>query len=125
LISLTEPNLEKEKIHTNDRLLRRVQFLHPSFIKPDGTPTSASFSLKKGENGLSVDLERLADYRISILDPARFRLFVLNASFTESLGLTNEHDPLPENPAHTLLKGEITKAISKRLAFEAKRLNYP
>ena len=36
-----------EVIHDEDRLLRRVQYLHPTFFKPDGTPTSASFSLKK------------------------------------------------------------------------------
>lgn len=57
-----------EVIRDTDRLLRRVQFLNPNFIKDDGRPASSSFSLKSGEDGLSVDLERLTTYAKSIQD---------------------------------------------------------
>jgi len=112
-------------IEENDRLLRRVQFLHPDFIKPNGTPSSASFSLKTGEKGLSVDIERLTTYEKSILDKTRFRLFYLYASLTVQLGLTNQHDPQPDNYAHTLIMGNISRSVSRLLASAAKRLHYP
>lgn len=69
-------------ITDEDRLLRRVQFINPAFIKPDGRPASSSFSLKKDEDGLSVDLERLTTPEKSIGSRARYRLFSVDASFT-------------------------------------------
>ena len=114
---------EQILIHESDRLLRRIQFLDPNFIKPDGTPSSASFSLRKGENGLSVDLERLTTYEKSITDRFKFRLFSIEASETKSLGLDNQHDPQLENYAHTLIIGNFSRSISRKLASMAKRIN--
>lgn len=114
-----------EVIHDEDRLLRRVQYLHPTFIKPDGTPTSASFSLKKDEDGLSVDLERLTTYAKAIQDRSRFRLFAIKARLTKLLDLENVYDPMPDNPAHSLIKGKISKATSRQLAKAAVRIAYP
>lgn len=117
--------MKKETISPQDKLLRRVQFLDPNFIKPDGTPASSSFTPKRDEDGLSVDIERLTTYATSIQDIRRFRLFSLDASFTESLGLINEHDPIEGNDAHALIKGVTTKGISRKLAATAKRIHYP
>lgn len=114
-----------DQIHSSDKLLRRVQYLNPNFIKPDGTPASSSFSLKKGEDGLSVDIERLTTYSVAIQDRRRFRLYSLEASFTESLGLRNIHDPLLNNNAHALIKGNITRGIARKLASHAWRIAYP
>lgn len=114
-----------EVINDEDRLLRRVQFLDPNFIKDDGTPASSSFSLKSGEEGLSVDLERLTTYARSIQDRSRFRLYALKAGFTSALGLENVHDPLENNYAHTLIKGNITRGVSRKLAKNAVRIPYP
>lgn len=114
-----------EKIKDDDQLLRRIQFLHPNFIKPDGTPASSSFSLKKGEDGLSVDIERLTSYKKSILDISRFRLFAVNAGFVRSIELTPEHNPLADNPAHGLIKGSISRGKAKKLARNSVRVNYP
>lgn len=114
-----------EIIGPDDRLLRRVQFLDPNFIKDDGTPASSSFSLKSGEDGLSVDLERLTTYPRAIQDRSRFRLFALCAEYTVSLGLENVHDPIEDNYAHTLMKGNITRGIARKLASNAVRINYP
>jgi len=118
-------SLPQITIEDNDRLLRRVLFLHPDFIKPDGTPSSSSFSLKTGEKGLSVDIERLTNYDRSILDKSRFRLYFLKASFTTQLGLTNQHDPLPDNYAHALITGNFSRSICRLLASFAKRINFP
>ena len=117
--------MEIEEIRNSDRLLRRVQFLHPNFIKPDGTPASSSFSLKKGEDGLSVDIERLTTYADSIQDRKRFRLFALVASYTNELGLDNAHDPQEDNYAHALIRGNITRGIAKKLALHSTKIAYP
>lgn len=117
--------MDKEIILTSDRLLRRVQFLDPNFIKPDGTPASSSFSLKKDELGLSVDIERLTTYADSIQDRSRFRLFALDAHFVISLGLENHHDPKLDNYAHALITGNISRGVSRQLASAARRIPYP
>ncbi len=155
---------KKEIINEDDNLLRRVMFLNPSFIKPDGTPASSSFSLKKGEpshdknfdthahdyhsphcktcsqcvgelhltyliklhtdeNGLSVDIERLTTHEASIMDRTKFRLFALSAKFTSSLGLANLHDPQPDNYAHALITGNITRSVSRKMADAARKVS--
>src|SRR5690606_14364120 len=107
-----------EVIQDEDRLLRRVQFLDPNFIMDDGTVASSCFRLKTGENGLSVDLERLTTHAMAIQDKSRFRLYALKAGFTTSLGLDILHDPLKDNYAHTLILGQISRGVSRKLAGE-------
>jgi hypothetical protein len=91
----------------------------------DGTPASSSFILKNGEDGLSVDIEKLSTHEQPIQDPKRFRLFSLEAAHTVELGLTNEHDPIEGNYAHALIKGNISKGVARKLAAAARRINYP
>lgn len=114
-----------EQVKSDDRLLRRIQFLDPNFIKDDGSPASSSFSLKTGEVGLSVDIARLTTYSKSIQDSNRFRLYSLLASFTSSLGLKNIHDPIEGNYSHCLIIGNISRGIARKLAKSAIRINYP
>ncbi|MEX0965708.1 MAG: hypothetical protein WD077_00590 [Bacteroidia bacterium] len=117
--------MNMEVINEYDRLLRRVQFLDPNFIKDDGSPASSSFSLRKEEDGLSVDLERLTTYPKAIQDKTRFRLFALKAGFTLSLGLENVHNPQEDNDAHCLVKGNITRGVARKLAKAVVRIAYP
>ncbi len=114
-----------ETINNDDRLLRRVPYLDPNFIKDDGRPASSAFNVKSGEDGLSVDLERLTTYANSIRDRNKYRLYGLRAGFTISLGLQNVHEPQEDNHAHSLIKGRITKGIARKLAAEALRIDYP
>lgn len=114
-----------EAILDNDNLLRRVPFVDPNYVKDDGTLTSCAFQLKKGEYGLSVNVERLTTYVDSIQDIHRFRLYCLKAQQPRELGLECLHDPQPTNKAHALIKGKITKKISRELAKSAKRIAYP
>ena len=114
-----------ETILDNDNLLRRVPFIDPNYVRDDGTLTSLAFQLKKGESGLSVNVERLTTYVGSIQNVHRFRLYYLKARQPRELGLTCMYDPQPANNAHTLIKGEITKRISRELAKSAKRIAYP
>lgn len=114
--------MKKESVKRSDRLLRRVQYRNPHFIKEDGTPASSSFSLKKGEEGLSVDIERLTTHAKSVQDKTRFRLFALEASYTMDLGLENVHAPLTDNYAHALIKGSITRGVARKLARNSLRV---
>ena len=117
--------VKKEEISDSDNLLRRVLFAHPNFIKPDGTIASSCFKLKQDEAGLSVEIERLTSYEKSIQDKSRFRLYSINAGFIRSIELIPVHDPLPDNYAHALITGNITKGKSRQLAKKARRIQYP
>jgi len=122
--------LEKIDLLPNDSLLRRVQFLDPLFIKEDGTPASSSFTLKKlkdgrFEDGLSVEVERLTTFQTAIQDVNRFRLFALTVAYVQSLELACEHDPLPDNFAHALIKGNISRSVARKLAQGTVRIPFP
>lgn len=116
--------MEIVQIGNEDFLLRRIP-ISPSYIKPDGSITSFAFSLKKGEDGISTDLEKLADPNISILDRTRFRLARINAGFIRDQindGLDCIHNPLPGNHAHSLIisnTGKISDSKSKAMAKAA------
>lgn len=117
--------IEDEKVRDEDRLLRRVLFTDPNHIREDGTPTSLAFKLKTGEDGLSVDIERLTDYEKSILDRKRFRLFSLEMKTIKEMELSCKHDSKLDNPSHALITGEITKPKSRELARKSIRVRYP
>jgi len=114
-----------ETIHDADLLLRRVQYLNPNFIKDDGSSASSSFSLKSGEHGLSVDVERLTTHSHAIQDRSRFRLYALIARQARSLGLEPVHDPIKANYAHCLIQGNISRSVARNLAKSAIRIGYP
>ncbi|NLN25162.1 MAG: hypothetical protein GX163_05845 [Bacteroidetes bacterium] len=113
--------VQKEIINSTDRLLRRIP-QNPDFIKEDGVLASTCFTKKKGENGVSVDLERLTTHAVSIKDKERYFLYYIEASVSEEQGLENVHDPLPDNYAHSLITGNITRSIAKRLAAAASKI---
>ena len=117
-------------ISNQERVLRRVLFLHPTFIKPDGKPSSASYQLKKNddgtlEDGLSVNIESMTTYEDSIEDVTRFRLFASEVNYIRSIGLDCIYNPLPENNAHSLIVGDIKKPQSRLLAEHSIRVNFP
>ncbi len=113
--------MEIVQIGNDDFLLRRIP-ISPSYIKPDGSISSFAFSLKKGEDGISTDLERLADKNKTVLDRTKFRLAKINAGFIRNDindGLDCIHNPLPENYAHSLITsrtGKISDSKSRAMA---------
>ena len=116
--------MEIVSIGNEDFLLRRIP-ISPSYIKPDGSITSFAFSLKKDEDGISTDLERLTNYDISILDKTKYRLAKINAGFIRNEindGLDCVHKPTPENYAHSLitsLTSKISDSKSRAMAKNA------
>ena len=117
--------LEIQEIRREDRLLRRVIHVDPYHIRDDGTPTSLAFKLRRGEDGLSTDLERLTTYEVSIMDSRRFRLFALNVHEVWGLGLDCDHDPTPDNPAHSRINGPFSSSIPKKLSKLAVKVRRP
>jgi hypothetical protein len=116
--------MEIVQIGNEDFLLRRIP-ISPSYIKPDGSISSFAFTLKKGEDGISTDLERLADYDVSIQDKTRFPLAKINVGYIRNEindGLNCIHKPLPDNYAHSLITsetGKITDSKSRTMARNA------
>lgn len=117
---------ELVEIKNEDKLLRRVRFTDPSYVKDDMTLTSFAFKLRKGEAGLSVDIEKLTNYQNSISDVTKYRLFVINAFDIRSSGADCIHKPIEENYAHAEITApKITNSISSKLAKLAKYVSYP
>ncbi len=116
--------METVSIGNEDFLLRRIP-ISPSHIKPDGSISRAAFSLRKGEDGISTDLERLANPELSILDRTRFRLAKISVEIIKieiNEGLNCIHNPLPENYAHSLITsdtGKIADSKSRAMATSA------
>lgn len=118
----------KEVVGDDDNLLRRVIFTNPNYIRPDQSVTSFAFTPRK-INGLpenlSVDIERLTTYEASIIDRFNYRLYAIAALQVRQIGLNCEHDPLPDNYAHALIIGDVSKSIARQLAVSARRIHYP
>jgi hypothetical protein len=116
--------METVQIGNEDFLLRRIP-ISPSYIKSDGSITSFAFLLRKGENGISADLERLADKEESIQDKSRFRLARINVGYIRNTindGLDCIHDPISTNYAHSLITsntGKITDSKSRAMSRAA------
>lgn len=110
-----------EVSNEKDGLLRRI-IIHPSYIKADNKMTSFAFKPRKNADydGISVDLERLTTYQVAIKDKNKFRLARLEASIPMSLGLECVHAPIAGNYAHSLIKGNFTASICRRLANSAR-----
>lgn len=118
----------KEVVGDDDNLLRRVIFTNPSYVRPDQTLTSFAFMPRKINGfpeGLSVDIERLTTYEKRIVDRFNYRLYTVTALRVRQIGLDCEHNPLPENYAHALITGDISRPKARDLAASARRIHYP
>jgi hypothetical protein len=105
------------EISDEDFLFRRLS--PTGHLNPDGTVNSNAFKKSgKPDPEVSVDLSRLTTEReaLSRAPNATFRLGILQVRDVRSLGLQVRHSPTDENPAHTLIEGNSTKANCKLLA---------
>ncbi|QQS28037.1 MAG: hypothetical protein IPM47_14310 [Sphingobacteriales bacterium] len=108
------------QIYDEDNVLRRVPTFLPNYVKPDGAISSLAFRLRNGENGLSVDLERLSSFSKATLGRSDFRLLKLNVGQIRNYindGLDVISDPLEDNNAHSLITGNLTKGKQKQLVL--------
>lgn len=125
-------------ITDDDELIRRVP-LNPNYFKVnekgETVLSSAAFSFKKDEDGWSVDIAALTTLEQAVYSQRTQAgrpvtgAFLL-AAVPLSLGCTCVHSPTPAdevrptNEAHALIKGNMNKAVARKLA-EACRLIEP
>jgi hypothetical protein len=114
-------------IHLNneERFLRRVIFTDPNYVRDDMTVTSFAFKLRKGEAGLSGDIESMTTYEKSITNIEKYRLFAVIVGQIRDLGLDCEHKPEENNYAHAEIIGDISNPVRSKLAKSAVYILYP
>lgn len=114
------------QVKDEDRLLRRAP-LDPSYIRDDMTVTSFAFKLRKSEEGLSVDIERLTTYADSIVSARKYRLFAVSVYDVRDISLDCVHKPIDGNYAHAEIVGADLRKnrVSSQLARRAVYIDYP
>jgi hypothetical protein len=113
------------EIKEDDRLLRRAIFTDPNHVREDMTVTSFAFKLRKGEEGLSVDIEKLTTFEQSIINIERYRLFAVLVKDVRSVGLDCYHKPIEGNYAHAEIVGNNSNSVRSQLAKSAVYIHYP
>ncbi|HEX5164958.1 MAG TPA: hypothetical protein VFV93_06145 [Thermomicrobiales bacterium] len=114
-----------EQVDIEDDLYRRIV---PDNVT-NGELNAGAFSLRPGEDALSVDIARLTSVEECLARAGRpdVGLSVLSVGDVVALGLTVEHDPvvgdaasgIPANYAHARITGENSRAIRSKLAKAA------
>ena len=77
-----------------------------------------AFNPKRGDKGLSVNLERLTSVRNTTLGKPGFRILRVEVDSIRNKindGIDVVHEPETNNPAHCLIIGNITKGKSAAL----------
>ena len=97
-------------------LIRRVP-LNPNFIDVNGQVTSACFKIKKGEDGLSINIKDLVDDVNVLYNNRTHTLRCFKASIPIDSGCSCIHNPQVNNYSHGLVLGDINK-IARKLATE-------
>lgn len=115
------------EVSNEDVLLRRLIHNDPNYIKEDFTACSLGFKPRKnkGENSISVDIDRLTSFSKSIKDSSKYRLFSIVTSEVRSIGLDCIHSPLTDNYAHAEIVGNINNGNASKLARASVYINYP
>ena len=106
--------MKVELIFDQDELYRRI---FSDWIKEDGTISSAGFQNTSDTNDMSVDLARLTTPEKTVSKYPNCGVALLTAGFARSLDQKVLHDPLPDNIAHSTVKGIKTKSIRRKLAL--------
>jgi hypothetical protein len=107
---------EPAEINDDEILFRR---LAPDHLNPDGTTNSNAYKRRgKPDPEISVDLARLTWESDALVRAGRpgFHLGVLQVRDVRALGLVVRHAPTPENPSHTVIEGNTSKAMCRQLA---------
>ncbi|MGF1639165.1 MAG: hypothetical protein ACFCUU_18960 [Cyclobacteriaceae bacterium] len=125
--------IKGDKVNEKEQLLRRVYRIDKKYRDPKtGKPSSRAFAPrpKKDDGKLSVDIERLTTIEKAVIDPLRFVLYRISASFIFKIGLNCIYDPILEenfeNIAHAVVIGfdEEDESLSGILARKAELVNY-
>jgi len=114
------PHSFKKPVGDNESLWRRI-YNNPNFpqYKPDdkGGYRVSSAAFKDRNNELSVDIASKTTIDKCLAGPPRGdALASIKAKIPKGFGYPVIEDPLPNNPAHALIKGKIKRSHTKLLA---------
>ena len=114
-------------IRDPDPLWRRI---HPTFLRSDGTVSSAAFSNSSDGSGMSVTLGREAmatgvTPKLALSRYPTHGLAAITAGDCRSHEQRIQRDPTAEDRHHALVSGEKTKAVQRQLARAAVMLALP
>ena len=104
-------------ISDDDFLFRRLSPV--GHLNPDGTVNSNAFKRNgRPDPEVSVDLSTLTSVReaLSRAPNPTFKIGILQARDARSLGLQVRHLPTDDDPAHSIIEGNQSKANCKLLA---------
>lgn len=116
-------------IADDDVLLRRLS--PRSHFKSNGAVTRAAFRVgSEYEHEISVQVQRLLDHPddpTEILGAARqdWGIGALVVRDVKALGFDVELDPLPNDPAHALIKGKTDQELAERLLDHLRLIKEP
>lgn len=105
------------EIQDDDFLFRRLA--PGSHLSPDGTVNSNAYKKDgKPDPEISVDVSKLTSVREAIARAPNptFKIGILKAGDARALGLRVRHLPTEEDPAHSVIEGNTTRANCKLLA---------
>jgi hypothetical protein len=101
-------------IFDTDDLYRRFPDDH---IRPDGSLSSAAFQNTSNTDDMSVNLAKLTTLEETISGFPDFGVASFLAGLARELDQQVLHDPIPDNGAHSIVRGKKSKRIKKRLAL--------
>lgn len=102
-------------IDNGETLHRRI---HPTFIKPDGSPSSQAFT----DPEMSVDRAQYRSLDETMDGCPNHGCAAVETQFARGLNQEVVADHLLLNPAHALVKGKKTKSIARELARNSVRV---
>jgi len=110
------PSWEKEHIPDDDLLYRRI---HRKLLNAAGGVRAGAFTDHLG--GMSTDWSKYSTpeetrHRISIAPSDEFAVVALQVVEVRAMGQEVDHDPLPENRAHTNVVGEKDAEVRLKLS---------
>ncbi len=95
-----------DKLPKEEIILRRVFSTDKRYIDPDGHPTSRAFKPREIDAGkLSVNAKSLTTYAETVTDPKKFKVFWLEVSVVDSIGLDCIYSPSRTNNSHSHIEG--------------------
>ena len=104
------------EISDDDFLYRRLSLDH---FNPDNSVNSNAYKLNgKPDPQVSVDLSRLTSVweTLSRAPGPQFKIGVLQAKDARALGLLVRHEPLDDNPAHSVIERNSSRSNCRDLA---------
>ncbi len=122
-----------EDIPNEDYVFRNIHCAQHKKWKAKRTPNESDFSLRPGEDGLSVNWDKYCslahafilvgiqkDRNLQFRNPAEFKIIKLNIGEVRNLSTLGmevdvRHDPLQDNKAHSLICYEDAEEIRLKL----------